>query len=322
MASARRVAFNLMTFVPGVGRLPPVQARLRRRAIGAVETSSARYCYGVWMRHLATIAESGASCDFGVVAELGPGASLGLGLAALLSGAERYYAFDVVRHAAHARNFAVFEELVQLFEARAPIPDAAELPYVRPRLTRYEFPHAVLTPARLARSLAPERLERIRRSLERVDAPDSMVQYRAPWTDHDVIEDDAVDFVFSQAVFEHIDDLPGAYRTIRRWLRPEGLASHTIDFRSHGWSSAWDGHWGYSDLAWKLIRGRDVWSINREPCSTHRRLIAENGFRIIAEQLSHSPATLPRRRLAPRFRGMPEEDRTVSGAYFLCAKPL
>jgi SAM-dependent methyltransferase len=320
MASARRVAFNLLTFIPGVGSLGPVRERLRKRAVGAVATSSARYCYAVWMRHLGKAAEHGARTDPRVVAELGPGASLGIGLAALLCGAECYYAFDVVRHAAAARNRTVFEDLVRLLEERAPVPDGRELPEARPTLADYAFPHAVLTPERLARSLAPARIERIRRSLERIDAPDSMIQYRAPWTDNGIIEDNAVDLVLSQAVFEHIDDLRGAYQTMRRWLRPGGLASHTIDFRSHGWSSRWDGHWGYSDLAWRLIRGQDVWSINRQPCSTHRQLLAQNGLRIVGEQLVRVPATLAPRQLAPRFRGLTEEDRTVSGAYFLCVK--
>lgn len=325
MTSARRVALNLATFIPGISSLPPVQERLRRRTAVAQETASARYCYAIWMRHLAKAAEYGWNIDPRVVAELGPGASLGVGLAALLCGAERYYAFDLERHAAAARNRDVFKDLVKLFAARAPIPDAAELPEVWPTLTGYAFPDAVLTSERLARSLAPERIERIRRSLERLDAPDSMmsgsmIQYRAPWTDGGVVEDDAVDLVLSQAVFEHIDDLQGAYRTMRRWLRPGGLGSHTIDFRSHDTSRRWDGHWGYSDLEWRIIRGRDPWSINREPCSTHRRLLAGNGFRLLGEQLARAPATLAPRRLASRFRGLSEEDRTVHCAYLLCIK--
>jgi SAM-dependent methyltransferase len=320
MTSARRVAFNLVTFIPGVGSLAPVQERLRKRAFGADATISARYCYAVWMRHLAKAGEYGSDTDPQAVAELGPGASLGVGLAALLCGAERYYAFDVVCHKVAAWNRAVFEDLVTLLKARAPIPDTVEMPQVWPPLASYAFPHAVLTPERLARSLAPGRLERIRRSLEQVDMPSSMIQYRAPWTDSGLIEDDAVDLVLSQAVFEHIDDLKGAYRAMRRWLRPGGLASHTIDFRSHDSSARWDGHWGYSDLAWRIIRGRDVWSINREPCSTHRRLLAGNGLRIVGEQLLRAQATLPPRGLASRFRALTEEDRTVSSAYFLCIK--
>jgi SAM-dependent methyltransferase len=320
MTSARRVALNLVTFIPGVGSLRPVQERLRKRTAVDEATGSARYAYAVWMRHLSKIAEHGLNTDPRVVAELGPGASLGVGLAALLCGAERYYAFDVECHTAEARNRTVFDDLVSLFEARARLPDASEMPLVWPSLTSYAFPHAVLTPERLARNLAPERLQRIRHSLEHLAAPDSMIQYRAPWTDGGLIEADAVDLVLSQAVFEHIDDLNGAYRSMRRWLRHGGLASHTIDFRSHESSRRWDGHWGYSDLAWRIIRGSDAWSINREPCSTHRRLLATNGFRIAGEQLSRAQATLQRGRLAARFRSLTEEDRTVNCAYFLCIK--
>lgn len=320
MTSARRVAFNLVTFIPGVGSLAPVQERLRRRMTVGEGTFSARYSYAVWMRHLGKAAEHGLSTDPRVVAELGPGASLGVGLAALLCGAERYYAFDVVCHTDVVRNRTVFEDLVSLFEAHAPIPDATEMPLIWPPLASYGFPSGVLTPERLAGHLAPERLERIRRSLDDVAAPDSMIQYRAPWTDSGLIEDNAVDLVLSQAVFEHIDDLEGAYRTMRRWLRPGGLASHTIDFRSHESSRRWDGHWGYSDLTWRIIRGRDVWSINREPCSTHRRLLAENGFRMVGEELSRAQATLAPHHLASRFRALTAEDRTVNSAHFLCIK--
>ena len=54
-------------------------------------TESARYCYSVWLRHLC-LAQS-ADPRLGVprvVAELGPGDSIGIGLAALLSGVEKY----------------------------------------------------------------------------------------------------------------------------------------------------------------------------------------------------------------------------------------
>jgi SAM-dependent methyltransferase len=318
MTSARRLAFNLVTFIPGVGSLPPVRQRLRKRTGTAEQTQSARLSYAVWMRHLSKLAEHGWTPDGRVVAQLRPGASLGVGLAALLCGAERYYAFDVECHGGGPRNRAVLEDLLELFETRAPIPDAAELRQVWPSLKSYAFPHAVLTSERLARTLAPERLERIRHSLEHLDAPDSMIQYRPQWTNGGLIEDDTVDLVLSQAVLEHLDDLPGAYGSMRRWLRPGGLASHTIDFRSHDTSRRWDGHWRYSALAWRIIRGRDLWSINREPCSTHRRLLAQNGLRILGEQLARTRSTLTLRQLAVRFRGLTEEDRIASTAYFLC----
>jgi len=315
MPRARRILFNLMTFVPGADALPPVQAYLRRRNRGVDVAKSARYCYAVWLRHLVMAAENGLGTDVRVVAELGPGASLGAGLAALLCGAEQYYAFDVVEHTEPQRNLKVFDDLVALFRARTPIPDETEFPFVCPRLKSHAFPHALLTDARLESALADTRIARIRRSLEDVRSANSMIQYRAPWTGDKVLQAESVDLVFSQAVFEHVDDLQTAYQVMWRWLRPGGFVSHTIDFRSHGWSGDWDGHWRLSDLQWALVRGKDVWSINREPWSTHQRLLTSQGFRVVALQYERMKPTHGRQRLARRFGDMTEEDRSVSGIF-------
>ena len=51
--------------------------------------------------------------------------SLGIGLAALLSGVERYIALDVIQYASDAQNLRIFEGLIALFKDRAPIPDEA-----------------------------------------------------------------------------------------------------------------------------------------------------------------------------------------------------
>jgi len=66
--------------------------------------SPARYYYSVYLRHLVIAAANGLSPDFRVVAEIGPGESLGVGMAALLSGVRRYCAFDVVKHAPTSRR--------------------------------------------------------------------------------------------------------------------------------------------------------------------------------------------------------------------------
>ena len=53
---------------------------------GAVGRSTGAYCYSVWMRHLSIITKVVPSFSPRVVVELGPGHSLGVGCAALLSG--------------------------------------------------------------------------------------------------------------------------------------------------------------------------------------------------------------------------------------------
>src|ERR1700733_12713362 len=105
-----QVLYGLATFIPGV---VPIFGR------GGGGTKSARYCYSVWMRHLVATFESGLWNNPRSVAELGPGDSLGGGLAALVSGVEKYDAFDVVKHAQVKQNEATLEEIIALFRQRA-----------------------------------------------------------------------------------------------------------------------------------------------------------------------------------------------------------
>lgn len=67
--------------------------------------------------------KSGLSTQPAVVAELGPGDSLGVGLAALISVASQYFALDVKAHASDHRNLEVFDELANLFARQENVPD-------------------------------------------------------------------------------------------------------------------------------------------------------------------------------------------------------
>lgn len=308
----RHLAYGLATFIPGVARLPVGQ--------GGGGTQSAPYCYSVWMRHLVLAARHGAGGVPRVVAELGPGNSLGIGIAALLSGVERYEAFDVVAHASAQGNLAVFEELLALFQARAPIPHEGVHAKVNPPLDDYAYPAALLEPLR-AGALAPDRLRRLRESLRDPAAPGSLIRYRAPWFDAGAAEAHSVDLIFSQAVLEHVDDLDTTYAAMRRWLRPGGMVSHQVDFRSHGTSSRWNGQWGHSELVWKLYRGKRAFLLNRAPVSAHIALLAREGLRVVCDERQRQPSALPREALAPRFRALTDDDLTTAGAFLQAVAP-
>jgi hypothetical protein len=77
---------NLRPIADGISSYLPGSIRL---AIGTGGTDSARYCNSVWLRHLVTLSRNGLGAVPRVVAELGPGDSLGIGLAALLSAQRR-----------------------------------------------------------------------------------------------------------------------------------------------------------------------------------------------------------------------------------------
>src|SRR5439155_15929655 len=86
-------------------------------------SDSPRYCYSVWLRHLLTLNSYGFRIAGAQVGELGPGDSVGIGLAALLSGAARYVGLDIVPFSVKADLTTIFEQLVEMFLRREPIPD-------------------------------------------------------------------------------------------------------------------------------------------------------------------------------------------------------
>ena len=250
-----------------------------------------------------------------MVVELGPGDSLGAGIAALLSGAERYVVVDWVRYTSVAGNMDVFEEMRELFERRAPIPDDDEFPGVRPKLASYAFPNDLIP----APAKAPN-VRRVRDALANPDAEGACISYFAPYKENEVAIPGGADFVFSQAVMEHVDDPGPLYRAMHGWLKPGGIASHVVDYRCHGTSSRWNGHWTYTDAAWRLVRGARPYLLNRLPHSGHRQLLAACSFDIAGEAKVQADSALSRSELARRFQGLSDDDLTTSGALFQAVK--
>ncbi|HBP89236.1 MAG TPA: methyltransferase domain-containing protein [Nitrospirales bacterium] len=310
---AERLMVGMATFIPGFNH---VLGKLRRTG----GTDSARYCYSVWLRQLVMAHNNGLPTTPKVVAELGPGDSIGIGLAALIAGAEKYFAFDVVEFAAAKRNIQIFDDLVALFKRREAIPNEDEFPRVQPKLKAYHFPRQILTKERLNAALEPSRLNRIRNSILNIHLRDSSIRYIVPWFDSYILGADSVDMIYSQAVLEHVDNLPHTYQAMHSWLKPEGFISHVIDFKCHGTAVEWNGHWTYSDFIWKLIKGRRTYLLNREPHSTHIRLIKEVGFKILCDEIVYSKSEVRKEDLAIRFRSLDKEDLLTSGAFIQAIK--
>jgi len=303
---------GLTSYLPGFGH--PIFTRTGG-------TNSARYCYAVWMRHLVKAKENGLAASLpSLVAELGPGDSLGMGLAALLSGSEKYFAFDVVRYANPAKNLTIYSELIDLFRNRASIPDEKEFPLVKPYLSTYDFPSIILTDTILEKSLSTERLENIRASILSPEKTGSMIVYQVPWNDSAVIQENSVDMIFSQATLEHVDEIEDCYRIMHDWLKPSGFMSHQIDLKCHGTSNHWNGHWQYSDRMWKIIRGKRQWLLNRLTCSQHLRLLKKNRFEIVYTKTVTSKSQLNRKSLDKKFISISDMDLETSGLFFLATK--
>lgn len=254
------LAKGVATFIPGMEKVA-----LR----GTGGTNSARYCYAVWLCYLLKAAENELTVRYGTIAELGPGDSLGTGLAAMLTGVNRYLAFDAKPHANITANLATLEELIRLFTARTPIPGHDEFPNLKPLPETLAFPRDVLTDEILAAALHSDRLAAIRRAIAGDQSGPVTVSYTAPWYDVPIPEGATVDMAFSQAVLEHVEHLDTVYSALYRWLKPGAFMSHSIDFKIHGLTRDWFGHWTLSDAEWYVVKGRRAYVINR----AHRRTL-------------------------------------------------
>ncbi|MGD2087752.1 MAG: methyltransferase domain-containing protein [Candidatus Aminicenantes bacterium] len=305
----RPVLRGIVSYFPGVPG--------RRRGTGG--TTGARYCYSTWLRHLILLFKNGMREHPTALAEIGPGDSLGTGIAALLSGAREYAAFDLIKHSNIGKNLEIFEELVELFEKREAVPDNKEFPKLRPNLDSYKFPFQQLSEEKLEKLLDKSRIEQIRDAiLHCIDNSKKNAEIRifyiAPWTDPKSVDDESLDMVFSQAVMEHVEDIELVYNNMYNWLKTGGYVSHVIDYRAHETHNTWNGHWSYSDLPWKIIMHGRSYPINRHPHSNHVAAIRKAGLKIICESRDKNFAGIKKKHLAPAFKSMKEEDLLTCSA--------
>jgi hypothetical protein len=311
--SATMLAKGLATWIPGVYR-----AWFNPNA--GAGTASAPYCYGVWIKHLTLLSAHGMREVPRSVLELGPGESIGTGIAALLTGAERYVAIDKVLHMRPEANIAVFWELAQLLRSRAPRPLAGFPPfdeYLDERL----FPSRILGDAVLDAALDPDRLARIEAAVRAVgtERASPMIRYES-WDALRPVEPASVDLALSHVVMNHVDDLEGAYHALGQWVRPGGWMSHQVDFTSLGTAEEWNGHRKYGELAWKVIAGRRPYFVNREPLQTHLAILDRCGFDIAHLVRGRKPGGIERAQLAPRWRGISDDDLGTQTAFIIARR--
>lgn len=312
---------NIKPLLKGIASYIPGSSMFASKGTGG--TTSARYCYSVWLRHLTMANKNGLSTQLDAIAELGPGDSLGIGLAALICGANNYYALDIKKFANKERNIEIFNELVELFKKRENIPDKSEFPRVKPYLESYEFPEHILTKELLNYTLKEYRIESIKNSILNSGLGDEnniKIYYFVPWNDPKIIKEESIDMIYSQAVMEYIDDLSFVYKTLYRWLKPNGFMSHEIDFTCGGTSREWNGHWAYPDIVWRLIKGKRSSMINRQPHSVHMNLLQELDFKIICDIKTKDTSGIKRESLAPRFKNMSNEDLITRSAFIQAVK--
>lgn len=280
---------------------------------------SAEYCYSVWLRHLVHLHRNGliqSAADLRQVAEIGPGDSLGTGMAALYTGAQEYRALDIIRHADTGTNRRVNDSLLELFVRRRGIPHEA-FRDLSPALPDYQFPQELLpADAQAYRN----QHARIKQSLEQYDQADTPIRYVLDWMDEKAIPSGKLDLIFSQAAMEHVADIRLAYRLMHRMLRNGGIISHQVDFRAHEMSADWDGHFFIGPRTWQLLAHGRKYPMNRLPLSAHVEALTEAGFRLAAVVKQTGTSTRSGQQTAVPGVHFNPDDRVTMGALIQAVK--
>jgi len=307
-APVARGAFSLIPFAAAA-----LAASRRRRSHAKSarywNLTSPTYSLGQWVKDQAILRSLGMPLPR-TVAEIGPGDSLGLGIAALLSGVQAYYAFDIGRFALPERDAEMVAPIAALL--RAPSPEARNgWPDPHDFIEAHDL-HAALFGSGNGRP-TQEREESVRRDMQQRAG---CVHYVAPWT-AEAAPEKTLDLVVSHSALEYVEDLDALFARIASVLRPGGWTAHQVDTSSVGVTRRWNGHLAYPPWLWRLVKGRRPHTPNRALPGAYRSALARAGFDVLSWQVARREDGLRRQALARPFRDESEEDLACCGFYFV-----
>ncbi|MCH7928982.1 MAG: methyltransferase domain-containing protein [Proteobacteria bacterium] len=129
------------------------------------------------------------------------------------------------------------------------------------------------------------------------------------------IADNSVDFIWSQAVLEHIRkrDFVDTLSELRRIMRKDGICSHRIDLRDHLDFAL--NNLRFKESLWEteFLSGSGFYT-NRIRYGEMLDLFNEAGFRVVVCDVDYwSELPTPRKRMAEPFRSCPDSDLLVKG---------
>jgi SAM-dependent methyltransferase len=125
----------------------------------------------------------------------------------------------------------------------------------------------------------------------------------------------SVDFIFSQAVFEHIrkNDFLPILKEVRRILKPTGISSHVADLRDHIGGAL--NNLRFSELVWESdFFARSGFYTNRIRFLGMLDLLNEAGFNVkVLNKEMWAKLPTARNKLHGKFRLLSEQDLRVAG---------
>lgn len=129
------------------------------------------------------------------------------------------------------------------------------------------------------------------------------------------LPDASVDFIWSQAVLEHVrkNEMDELLVELRRVLKPDGAASHRVDLEDHFEHSL--NNLRFSDRVWESDwMAKAGFYTNRLGYEEMLRRFEAAGFNVEVVQVDRwDTLPIPRSRMDPQFRGLALDDLLVSG---------
>jgi predicted SAM-dependent methyltransferase len=239
----------------------------------AGDMDSPEYAYAIFKKHFEAVGLG--SLDGSTVLELGPGNSLLSALYARSFGAASTWLIDGERLASENTSlFSQAEEILSRLHLRVPGVSGAG------------------------------NIESVLKQLNAVYRTSGLQSFRT-------VPDGGVDFLFSNAVLEHIRlaEFADTVREMRRVLKPTGVASHVIDFRDHLQYAL--NNLRFSERTWesKFMASSGFYT-NRITWPTMEKIFQRAGFIVELYSCERWPGGLPTRqtKMASPFRELPAED--------------
>jgi len=272
----KAIAKGILTYVPIINNKVIQRKRNKLNHSG----SNAIYCYTLWMKILNFLLINNRSVDIKCIAEIGTGGSLGLGICALLTGAEQYTALDIEEDLDVVKNLQLLNEIVDLFKSSKRVPSHVLYDQLNVKIDGFEYYNQVYDQSILDNFQSSERIEEIRKCI--LLKKSNLIQINNNWMeDYQLIN--RFDFVFSRAVMEHVNKPDEVYHNLNMALKINGLMFHDIEFHSHGITKDWNTHKNINENIWRIIKGKRPYFLNRYEYIDHYNMIQNNNFKIVDE---------------------------------------
>jgi hypothetical protein len=256
---------GLLTFIPGFSL---IKRMVKKK--GVHSGSNAEFCYNLWLRILIHLNDNNIKGNPKKIGELGNGGSFGVGICALLTGSSEYYALEIENNSDVIHNLKLLDEIIILLKNKAPL---KAYKAINIEVNYLKYPDNLIVPNFLNDRIVEELKESIVSKFQK-----KKLLLINNWSDAPSLH---LDFIFSRAVFEHVNKPDEVYNSLLRHLKKETIVLHDIEFHSHGITNELDGHFEIPEFLWLIIKGNRKYFQNRWSLNDHVSEILKHNFSII-----------------------------------------